>query len=411
MNLFFLRRLVRSIWFRPAAYAVISVLAIGLTPLFSRVIPEEWSGWVKVEAVEQTLQILASSLLAVAIFALATMFSAFQAAAQAATPRARPLMTQDRTAQTAVSTFIGTFLFSLLALIGLASGFYADTDMPVVFTVTLTLVGVVVYALIRWIQRLSGFGGVEEAISAIEEATREAVCANVRYPVLGGKAAKSPPGKSSPVEARRVGYVQSVDHRRLADLIEKHGITVHINARPGRFVGPGRPVAFVSKTDDDVITAIGEAFVVAQGRTFQEDPRFGLIALTEIAERALSPAVNDPGTAISVLAAQARIFTFWSERRDTCEAEPPVEGLTCVPLDLDAAFRDAFLPIARDGATQVEVAIRLQKSLTMIEICDPDQYGKPVAAVRKHALGYAEAALKFDWEKKALKEAEDLSNT
>ena len=119
MNLFLLKRMIRSIWFRPALYALASVLTIGLTPIVAVFIPENWTGWINDGAVEQTLEILASSLLAVAIFALATMFQAFQAAAQAATPRARPLMTEDRTAQTAVSTFIGAFLFSLLALIGL----------------------------------------------------------------------------------------------------------------------------------------------------------------------------------------------------------------------------------------------------------------------------------------------------
>lgn len=141
--IFRLMKFVRSIWFRPAAYALAAMAAILFTPLLAGLVPDSWAGAVNLESVETTLNILASSMLAVAIFALATMFSAFQAAAQAATPRARPLMTQDRTAQGAISTFVGAFLFSLLGLIGLTTNFYNEAEVLVLFVLSLLLVVIV----------------------------------------------------------------------------------------------------------------------------------------------------------------------------------------------------------------------------------------------------------------------------
>jgi uncharacterized membrane protein len=47
-------------------------------------------------------------------------------------------------------------------------------------------------------------------------------------------------------------------------------------------------------------------------RYFDEDPRFGLITLSEIASRALSPAVNDPGTAIQIISSYVRLFSLWA---------------------------------------------------------------------------------------------------
>lgn len=393
MNLFFLRRLWRSIWFRPAIFSLASVLTIALTPLAARFIPSEWMGWIDDGAVERTLDILASSLLAVAIFALATMFQAFQAAAQAATPRARPLMTQDRTAQNAISTFVGAFLFSLLALIGLSSGLYAQADIPVLFVLTLLLVGVVVFALIRWIERLSDFGGVEEAILAIETATREAIASTVKSPAFGGTIAERPPSAAEPVAARKIGYVQSVDGERLAAIVRDHGIAVHVEARPGRFVGPGRPIAFASTTDEKVRDLICQAFVLAPHRSFEEDPRFGFVTLSEIASRALSAAVNDPGTAISVLAAEARLFSYWSDLHRSAEPCPQEAGLTARPLDLDPVFRDAFYAIGRDGAAHVEVAMRLQRVLAMLCADDADRYAAPARRQSERALAFAEAGL------------------
>jgi uncharacterized membrane protein len=405
MNLFLLKQLVRSIWFRPALYALASVFTIGLTPIVALFIPENWIGWINDGAVEQTLEILASSLLAVAIFALATMFQAFQAAAQAATPRARPLMTEDRTAQTAVSTFIGAFLFSLLALIGLSTGLYAEADLPVLFALTLILVGVVIYALIRWIQRLSGFGGVEQAILAIEGAACEAIRNDVRQPGLGGRSAIEPPPGAEPVAAECTGYVQSVDSHRLAGLIAGHDIRIHILARPGHFVGAGRPLACATGLTEEVADCIRDAFVVATERTFAEDPRFGLVALSEIASRALSPAVNDPGTAISVLAAHTRLFEKWTRLRSECDPVDPVDGLTAEPLDIGEALEDAFLGMARDGAGHVEVASRLQVVLAMLERTDADRYGEGVARLRERALDYARDRLGEGWEYDAVKSA------
>lgn len=405
MKFFLLQRVVRSIWFRPALYALASVFTIALTPIAAIFVPESWSDWINAAAVEQVLEILASSLLAVAIFALATMFQAFQAAAQAATPRARPLMTQDRTAQTAVSTFIGAFLFSLLALIGLSTGLYAAADLPVLFALTVLLVCVVVYALIRWIQRLSGFGGVEEAILAIERATREAIRTEVRRPAIGGSPADAAPDGARPVQPACTGYVQSVDVHSLAGLIARHDVKIHIAARPGRFVGPGRPLAYTTGDADELEEDIRKAFVVATERTFAEDPRFGFLALSEIASRALSPAVNDPGTAISVLAAQARLFETWSRLRREEEQLEPVDGLTAPEIDTGAAFDDAFMAIARDGAAQAEVAGRLQTVLAMLKEVDSERYGKPAGEVSEAALDYAEAALKLDSEKRRVRDA------
>ncbi len=101
MLTFYLRRIWQSIWFLPAIYALAAVLAVGVAPVIGGYLPESWVALVEIDALAATLNILASSMLAVAIFSMATMFSAFQAAANSATPRARPLLTQDRTAQTA----------------------------------------------------------------------------------------------------------------------------------------------------------------------------------------------------------------------------------------------------------------------------------------------------------------------
>ncbi|WP_394692789.1 DUF2254 domain-containing protein [Hyphobacterium sp.] len=400
---FHLRRIWRSIWFRPAAYAIAAVLAVIATPTLGRLLPAEWVAAVEADALATTLNILASSMLAVAIFSLATMFSAFQAAANAATPRARPLMTEDRTAQSAISTFVGAFLFSLLGLIGVTSGLYADEGLLVLFGLTLLLVLNVVVMLIRWIERLTEFGGVEEAISAIEAATLKAIERETTCPNLGARPLDTIPDDARPVHPKTAGYIPTIDIDALQALAETHGQTIHLPARPGDYVGPGQPVACITGSED-IDGDILEKIVIKDRRTIEEDPGFGLIAISEIASRALSASVNDPGTAISAIAANTRLMCALSA--SSGDAENDAAGhVYLAPLTVEGLMIDAYRAIARDAAGKVEVGIRLQKAMGMLIAANPDRFEKAARNVSQDALIRAEAAISHEADLDALRQA------
>ena len=334
------RQVRRSIWFRPALSALSAVAILAIAPLLGGIVPRPWAAWMTRDAVEKTLTILASSMPAVAIFSVATMFSALQAAAQSATPRARSLMTEDRSAQNAISTFIGAFLFSTVGLIGITTGFYDEVGQFIVFVLSLALIGLVTYTLIGWIQRLSRIGGVEEAIRTIEVATKEALQRDAKAPAFGGRMA-SRPKKGVEIHAEEVGYVQSVDADELELAAKEADTIVHIVARPGSLVGPGSVLAIADSKVEDFEKRVRKTFALGTSRTFDEDPRFGLICLSEIASRALSPAVNDPGTAISVLRAMTRLLVDWSQTR---------------AQDFDGEIRHEHLTSERVGTVDVRTS-------------------------------------------------------
>jgi uncharacterized membrane protein len=122
-------------------------------------------------------------------------------------------------------------------------------------------------------------------------------------------------------------------------------------------IGDGSPAAALS---DEALTAeIAAAFIIGDDRTFEDDPRFGLVALAEIAARSLSPAVNDPGTAIDIVGTFVRLFARWVE--PGAEVPPRFDRVGVPALRMSDMFDDAFTAIARDGAGTVEVGIRLQK--------------------------------------------------
>ena len=87
--------------------------------------------------------------------------------------------------------------------------------------------------------------------------------------------------------------------------------------------------------------------------------------MAEVASRALSPATNDPGTALDVIGRQTRLLSHWAEGRDNVEVQYPRLHLS--PLREADLFEDAFMLLARDGAGLIEIQLRLQKSLQALQ--------------------------------------------
>jgi len=387
-----LRAFLRRIWVRVTLFAVLAVASVALARVLSPLLPDWVADQVGTRAVDGILQLLATSMLAVTTFSLSIAVSAFAAAAQFATPRATALLQQDPTTQNVLATFLGAFLFSLLGLIALDADLYDPSGRVVLFFATLAVTGLVIIALIRWIEHLMSFGRMGNTLDRVEAATRDALAHWRKEPHLGGHPFKGPvPAGGMRIDAPRSGYVQHIDMALLDSQAERCGVEVVVGARPGGFIAKGARLATVRGDVGDTAPLLGmaNAFAIGQERDFEGDPRFGLIVLSEIASRALSPAVNDPGTAISVLGRMVRLLTDWPDHNASAIFFRHVHVPEISAHDL---LVDAFRPIARDGAGIVEVQIRLQKALLALHNADPETFSAAAAPVAHAALHRAEHA-------------------
>jgi len=360
-----LLRATRQIWFRAALISVASMVVAALAGKIAALIPYEFTGDVGQEAVDTVLQIIASSMLAVTTFSLTAMVSAYSSATQLATPRATQLLVSDRTSQNALSTFLGAFIFSVVGIIGLQTELYGGQGRVVLLLATLLVILLVVVTLLRWIAHLASFGRMADVIDRVEDAACSAMAAFARDPFSGGRPAIDVPADATPVLPSRIGYVTHVDIEALGKLASRHDLVVHVQALPGTLVHRHRPLASVTGALDEVRERdVASAFTIERHRSFDHDPRLGLIALSEIASRALAPATNDPGTAIEVLNALLRTLSNLPADAPPPDAElPPVH----VPRPTAQEFlHDGFLAIVREGAGEEEVVARGFKTLSTL---------------------------------------------
>lgn len=136
---------------------------------------------------------------------------------------------------------------------------------------------------------------------------------------------------------------------------------------------------------------ISKAFIIDIERAFIEDPRFGLVVLSEIASRALSPAVNDPGTAICVIDSLVRLFSTWADI--TPDTEISYDRVWVPIISIDEMFDDAFNALARDGSGIIEVVLRLQKAFISLTSFDDNTLKQAASTHAFLAYQYAKNGL------------------
>ncbi|WP_145003921.1 DUF2254 domain-containing protein [Pseudomonas oryzihabitans] len=386
-----LRGCQRRLWFRATLFSVAGVATALLALLLRDHIPATLPAKVGADAVDKILTIIASSMLAVTTFSLSTMVTAYNAAASSVTPRAYPLLLEYSTTQNALATFLGSFLFSLVGIIALSTGLYGDNGRVVLFAVTLVVILLIVFTLLRWIDHLSRLGQLDATSDSIEAAARRSLQHWLSTPHLGGVAAAvdaAPTGR--PVLAERTGYLQRVDMPLLADLCGEQG-RLRLAVLPGAFVDPAQPLLWVDGLPAERDERLRTAFVVDARRLHDQDPRFGLTVLGEIATGALVPSRSDSGTAIAILGRAQRLLTQLIEVREP--VAPRYPRIEVPALSLHDLFDDFFLPVGRDAAPLVEVGMRLQKSLARLAVQGDVRMKGECLRHSRLALARAEAAL------------------
>lgn len=390
---FVIKHFRERLWVKPLIVCVLSIGAVFLANLtetteLGRFLPE-----ITKESTETLLKIMASSMLVMATFAVASMVAAYASASRTATPRSFPLIIADDVSQNALSAFIGAFIYSVVALVALMNGFYGGKGSQfVLFALTIIVLAIIVSIFIRWVDNIARLGQLGHTIDKVEAAAAEAIRKRQSAPRLGGVASFSPPDGSQVVFGKVIGYVQRVDIAALQARAVRSQLRIVVAALPGTFCTPNRPVAWAiaeesgSVSDKDA-EAIAAAFEIGGSRVFDQDPRFGVVALSEIASRALSPAFNDPGTAIGVTGTLVRLFIMWNECGKAGDVSKVQYDRVAVPeLSVADMFDDAFTGIARDGAGTVEVVVRLLKAFESLAATED-------TAMRDNALRHARLAL------------------
>lgn len=254
------------------------------------------------EGARAVLSTIASSMITVAGVTFSITIVALTLASQQFGPRVLRNFLRDRGNQIVLGTFVSTFVYCLVVLRTVRGGddseFVPNLSVTTGVLLALFSLGVLIYFIHHVSVSIQASQIIANVADDLEEGIRRLFPERVGE---GDGPAPRPPdaGPGEPVRSRHAGYVQSIDGAHLMKAAVERDLVVRVEASPGQFVHAASILLRVSggRTSHDTEDALRGAFVIGADRTGTQDIAFFVEQLVELAVRALSPGVNDPGTA------------------------------------------------------------------------------------------------------------------
>jgi uncharacterized membrane protein len=408
------------LWFAPTVSAVtgavLAVVAVRIpTPARDGGFVETWIFGGGTDGARDVLSTIAGSLITVTGVVFSVTIVALQLASSQFTPRVVGSFLADRVNQVVLGIFIGTFTYTLLVLRTIQSeGDDRQTFVPhVAVTGALVLLLVSIAALIVFINHAAR--SIQASVILQRETDQTLARIASLFPRRVGDEvprradgdptgdadgdadgdalpADWPAGPPGVVAADRAGYLQALDASSLWAADGPRPLAVRMELPVGAFAFPGRALAGVwpaaAARDDRVARAVRAAFVLGAERTPEQDVELGLVALSDIAVRALSPSVNDPTTAMHCVDRLGQLLAALAagERPSPLRRSPDgTVRLLARATSFERAAGVALDQIRHHGASNPAIGKRLLEVLRDLALVVPPAL-RPVLAAQSAAV-------------------------
>ena len=287
-----------SIWLMPVLSIV---LALAVVPLLHRLDQSlDWESGINPETVRTVLEMMASSMFTFIVFVCSALLIAVQLASTQLTPRIIALVFRDPVTKISLTIFVFTFTFSQAVLVRI------NTEVPTLSASLaayscIACLGVFLFLIDhvgKWLRpsgalravALKGRDVIESVyprrLSELRKTTTESTA------VLDRKSAQT-------VVSLRNGVVLAFDIRGLVSMAQRANCTIEMVSRVGDFLAAGDPLFRIYPGGTSLAEGdLRHSVAVGQERTMEQDPALVFRILVDIASKGLSPAINDPTTAV-----------------------------------------------------------------------------------------------------------------
>ena len=337
------------------------------------------------------LSAIATSIMTVVSIVFAILLMTLTLASTQFSPRILVSFVRDRATQWTLGVLLGTFSYCIAVL-------PAARSLPVAFVPVVSVTGAMVLALVAvawlifFIHHISQAISVNHIVDRIARDTEQVIEGMMPHPQTGFAQTihrPMPDGEGAPILNPRSGYIRFIDTGRLMELAKVWRIRIRVERGVGQFVPAGTPLVRITRENRVSPMRLAEllgAFDIGPTRTLQQDVEFGVIQIVDIALRAISPAVNDPSTAISCIDQLSSILICWCARAPLPAVlfDPPHVPRVEIPwIGLEGLLNTAFDQIRHYAAGDLAVNLRLLRA--MGDIASTTQRSDVHAALRRRA--------------------------
>lgn len=388
-------------WALPAAIVGISIIVgVTLPELDRRIehsVPFLFTGGPA--AARDLLGTIAGAMISVTGLVFSITIVVLQLASSQFTPRILRGFLANRITQVTLGIFSASFVYALTVLRSVRDGptpdqgFVPQTAVTLAFALVLAAVAV----FFAFINHITSSIQISNVISRIGDQARALIERTYPQPAPPSRVGPtwSPDPGSPRCELRlgkRHGVITDLDFPTLVSTAREHDAVVVLEVPVGSFVAPGQPVGSVwgpVADADTVIDALGRAVSLGPQRTNLQDVAFSVRQLVDIAERALSPGVNDPTTAVEVIDELHGTLRGLVERPSISPFISDEDGQVRVvhrPPTVPDLLRLATEEIVHYGKGSIQVPRALLRMFDDLEAVARPEYRSAINAARRSAL-------------------------
>lgn len=383
MNMFskvtvFYKKIITGIAFLPSLIALsMGLLAIGLVSVQEIPTARDLLSTLNFIQVNDTstARVILGSILTGIISLTAFGFSMVMVVVNQSASNYSPKVVEGFIGQTAnqviLGVYIGTILFVTVSLSQISDIDNAQVQHFNVFA-SIILLAVCMGVFILFIQNISNSVRINNVAERIFIKTRRAI-KNETYDV-----GEYPKGKEwHPYTAETGGYFQSISSSRLLSVLREEKLMLKVVPYYGTYLHPQQHLFCLNKkiTDEKLLNEIRGMFNMYSGENIDENYFYGFRQLREVAVKALSPGINDPGIAIICLDYLSELLALYlDQQKKLClNGNEKGVGIFFIRHEFSEMLNLTISPIAAYGKRDYLVLAQVLRLLYNISLYDEDK--------------------------------------
>ncbi|MEO8116408.1 MAG: DUF2254 domain-containing protein [Bacteroidota bacterium] len=289
---------------------------------------------------------IVSGLISLTVFSFSMVMIILNQTASQMSNRILDRLIGNRFQQIVLGVYIGTIVFALF-LLSTIRDINSGISIPAIstyFLIILTIIDIFLFIyFLHYITQSVKYQVIIQRIYADTKKVMLEVCTVPEMPIDSFLNFNG-----TEVKAMHAGIFEGFNKKALSHICGKYNCQVRILLRRGSFIFKDTIVAILSKNVDEEQTAdIAGTFYINNDESLEKNFTYGFRQLTEVAVKALSPGINDPGTAIASLHALSKLFAFRLDQFPNNHFQN-IQGQTCIisrEWSIDELFSVCILPI------------------------------------------------------------------
>jgi len=354
-----------SMWIFPAVGILVGWLALAIMIQIDRAMG--WQMNIGLDTARLIIATITGSMFSLVALVSSALLVAVQLASSQLTPRIITLLYRNRTRKIALAIFAFTFTFSLSLLVRLETSVPLLTGYFAAYSFLLTLI-----LFLYFIDNIGKTLRPSTILDSVAHGGRQVIESVYPQPVSENDSAPASPallsgGAALTIPSTEDGVVLAFDLKGLVTTAERSRCLIELVPQVGDFVAAGDPLFRIYESNGELShEALRNSVAIGRERTLEQDPMFALRVIVDIASKALSPAINDPTTAVIAIDQLHQLLRDIGRRQLDDGMETTSDGRVLLVYrtpNWEDFVSLAVTEIRQYGATSIQVTRRLQAML------------------------------------------------